>query len=469
LEDSFGNAFAGKYESVFCVNQGSPEQRYSGFENAVRTVFASTMNEDALVYRAQRGLDQQDEQMALLVQRVSGGSKKHYFFPDIGGVGVSHNTFVWQQSMDPRAGMLRLVFGLGTRAVNRVGGDYPRIVALDAPSRRPRTDLDDVRRFSQHEVDVLNREKNVLQTVSLHALLSEQLDLRLDLMGIRDHETTRAMRERGTRIEDVWIITFDELLGQTSFASDMRRMLKELERHYDYPVDIEFTVNFTGDGRPQINLLQCRPLQTMGEGKAVRIPRTISSNSILFSCEGHFMGGNVVERIHWLIYVDPEGYSQLPLVDRYEVARLVGRLNKYLFQHTGERTALLGPGRWGTATPSLGVPVTFSEINNMSVLGEISYTDGNLIPDLSYGTHFFQDLVEAKIFYVAIFPEREKTIFNSALLGSLPNQLPELLPEAERWHEVVTVCHLEHERLRILSDVVSQRVVCYLEARHGGE
>ena len=87
LEDSFGNAFAGKYESIFCVSQGPPEQRCRQFEDAVRRVFASMMSEDALAYRLQRGLAKKDEQMALLVQRVSGAHHGHYFFPDLAGVG----------------------------------------------------------------------------------------------------------------------------------------------------------------------------------------------------------------------------------------------------------------------------------------------------------------------------------------------------------------------------------------------
>ncbi|MRR18271.1 MAG: phosphoenolpyruvate synthase, partial [Deltaproteobacteria bacterium] len=160
LEDAFGNAFAGKYESYFCVNQGTPEERYRHFEDAVRRIFASTMNEDALTYRLQRGMAHQDEQMALLVQRVSGSHRNIYFFPDLAGVGLSYNTFVWQKGMDPKAGMLRIVFGLGTRAVNRVENDYPRIVALDAPLTKPYAKPEDIKRFSQSEVDLLNLPEN---------------------------------------------------------------------------------------------------------------------------------------------------------------------------------------------------------------------------------------------------------------------------------------------------------------------
>ncbi|HPU18161.1 MAG TPA: PEP/pyruvate-binding domain-containing protein, partial [Bacillota bacterium] len=152
LEDNFGNAFAGKYESVFCVNQGTPQERYEAFEQAVRTVYASTMNEDALNYRMNRGLAQKDEQMAILVQRVSGDRYGDYFFPHLAGVGVSSNLYVWDESIDMNAGMLRLVFGLGTRAVDRTDGDYVKVVCLDNPLRTPPINYDDEKKFSQHRV-----------------------------------------------------------------------------------------------------------------------------------------------------------------------------------------------------------------------------------------------------------------------------------------------------------------------------
>ena len=176
LEDGFGNAFAGKYDSFFCVNQGTPEQRCEQFETAVRKIFASMMSDEALSYRLQRGLDQQDEQMALLVQRVSGAHHRHYFFPDLAGVGISYNTFVWNREIDPRAGMLRLVLGLGTRAVDRVEDDYPRLVALDKPLLIPDSARAEMVRFSQRGVDLLNVADNVWQTVPLQKLMEEGLD-----------------------------------------------------------------------------------------------------------------------------------------------------------------------------------------------------------------------------------------------------------------------------------------------------
>jgi hypothetical protein len=238
LEDAYGNAFAGKYESFFCVNQGSPEQRYVQFENTVRRVYASTMNEAALTYRLQRGLDQQDEQMALLIQRVSGSYRNSYFFPDLAGVGLSRNTFVWRPELDPNAGMIRLVLGLGTRAVNRVEDDYPRIVALDAPLLRPLAGMEDVRKYSQHRVDLLDTGDNSLMTLPLTQLLSEKLDINLEFIAVRDPQLARRARELGKGVQEYWILTFERLLADGSFVRNMQTILKTLEQSYQYPVDI---------------------------------------------------------------------------------------------------------------------------------------------------------------------------------------------------------------------------------------
>ncbi len=461
LEDSFGNAFAGKYESIFCANQGSPDERYEKFEDAVKRIFASTMNEDALIYRRQRGLEHQDEQMALLVQRVSGSYRKHYFFPDIGGVGVSHNTFVWKKGMDSRAGMLRLVLGLGTRAVDRVEGDYPRIVALDDPLSMPVAGRDELRTYSQHSVDVINTRDNVLQTSSFHNLMKEKLDIPLEYLATEDEEITQKLRDLGRNDEKSWIITFDELLSNTAFSGHMHSMLKTLEKQYNYPVDIEFTVNFTRDGGFLINLVQCRPLQTIGEEKPVDFPSDIAEDNILFSMDGNFMGGSISQPIKRIIYVEPLTYNDLPLQQKYSVARVIGELNRQIVSREDLPTMLLGPGRWGTTTPSLGVPVHFSEINNIMVLGEIASIEGNFMPELSFGTHFFQDLVENRIFFVAIFPWKEGVFLNTSWLHKLPSMLGELIPEEEGFRDVIKVYDVHDKKLRIVADVVKQKVLSY--------
>jgi hypothetical protein len=461
LEDAFGNAFAGKYESYFCPNQGTPEERYRNFEEAVRKIFASTMNEDALTYRLQRGMAKLDEQMALLVQRVSGSHRGAYFFPSLAGVGLSYNTFVWQKDMDPKAGMLRIVFGLGTRAVNRVENDYPRIVALDAPLTKPYSKQEDIKRFSQNEVDILNLKDNAFQTVPAEELITDSIEPYLDLIATRDIAASEYMQSLGRKAKDSWIVTFDHLLENTDFAKTMENMLKKLEQVYRYPVDIEFTVNFSISGKPQINLLQCRPFQTKGHYSRVELPEKINKSKILLQQEANFMGGSVYQAISRIVYIDPQEYAKLNISEKHEVARLTGKLNRQIGKRDKMPTILLGPGRWGTTTPAMGVPVTFSEINNITAIGEIAYFDGSLIPDLSFGTHFFQDMVEMDIFYMAIYPEKDDVIFNTAWMKKQPNILEHLMPDDTRFGNVVHVYDVRAKDLRLMSDIVTQKMICF--------
>jgi len=464
LEDAFGNAFAGKYESVFCVNQGTPEERLEAFEIAVRRVFASAMGEQALLYRARRDLLQHDEQMALLVQRVSGAMYEDLFFPQAAGVGLSFNPYVWSDEIDPEAGLLRLVFGLGTRAVESSEGDYTRIVALNAPMRRPEATLHEQREYTQKRVDVLDLRSNRLASQRFEEVVEGKTRLPLETFAARDERLVRWARETGRPKVFAWILTFEKLLTETSFVDDMRDMLRTLSEAYDHAVDVEFTVNFLEDGVCRINLVQCRPFRVKGGGSAVEPPETIEDDDLVIQTRGAVIGPVCHCVIDRLIYVVPSVYADLPIQDRYSIARLVGRL-----AHLDEgqpSVMLLGPGRWGTTTPSLGVPVSFAEISPAAVVGEIAEMRADLVPEISLGTHFFNDIVENETLYLAVFPDREETVLNRRFLDESPSRLTDLLPDEARWEEAVRVIEpsaLEGGmKLCVNANALEQRAVCYL-------
>jgi hypothetical protein len=341
--------------------------------------------------------------------------------------------------------MLRLVVGLGTRAVDRVGTDYPRIVALDQPLLVPHADPESRRRFTQHDVDVLDIERNCWRTVPLTELQAHDPLLPLHLFAERDSAG--------------WLITFDRLLGETDLAATFRQLLATLERTYDYPVDVEFTGTYDSSGRLYLNLIQCRPLQTRGvQAKRVEIGPAKRAQT-LFSSNGNFMGGSIVQPMGRVVAIDPEAFMSLTLSDKYELARLVGRLNRSVVAADSVPTLLLGPGRWGTSTPRLGVPVRFAEINAFAAIAEVAFSAGGLQPELSFGSHFFQDLVEAGIFYVALHPERPGCFLNWELLRQHPNLLAELLPDDARFGDVLQIVELQ-PGYQLLADIVSQQVAC---------
>jgi pyruvate, water dikinase len=465
LEDSFGNAFSGKYESVFCANQGSPQERLEAFLAAVRHVYASAMGRDALLYRAQRGLLDRDEQMALLVQRVSGATYGRLFFPQVAGVGLSFNPFAWSEQIDPKAGVLRLVFGLGTRAVRRSDDDYTRIVALNAPARRPETTSSEVRGYAQWRVDVLDLEKKEHCSRTFEEVVKSCGEQPIEMVAWRDPELMRRSTETG-RPTFPWVLTFKKLLSETSFVTDMRALLETLEKAYDYPVDVEFTTNFLPDGSYRINLVQCRPFQVKGGGRVAAPPEAVADGDLVLRTQGTVIGPSMVATVGRLIYVVPSVYGQLPQSDRYSIARLIGRLTRLENQPEGA-LLLVGPGRWGTAEPALGVPVSFAEISHVNALCEVIDMREGLVPDVSLGTHFFNDLVEMQVLYLALIPGKEGSRVNANLIEQAPNQLSRLIPEEAVWAEAVRVIDPAGipggRALRLHADALRQSAICYFD------
>ncbi len=471
LEDNFGNAFAGKYESVFCANQGPRSQRIEDFVAAVKRIYASAMSERALRYRARRGMLDQDEQMALLVMRVSGRAHGKRFFPPAAGVGFSFNPYVWHPDIDPEAGVVRLVAGLGTRAVDRADDDCTRLVALNAPMRRPEHNMEELRAHTQRRIDYIDLDDNHLTSGPFDGVIPEFFAPVLDLLAPADREAVRMARAAGARLGTVpRLLTFDPLL-ETDFTDLLRRMLRVLQDAYAYPVDIEFTVNFNTQLEPKINLVQCRPLQVRGTDTIAldTMPYCHPDADALLSARCAVIGQSRVVEVDHIVYVVPSAYSALSMQDRYAVARTLGKVNQALQDHVaGGTTVLLGPGRWGTSSPELGVPVLFHEISGVAVLGEIVTMHANLIPDVSLGTHFLNELVEMDMLYVALMPGQGDTRLDEARLLDCASVLGDLVAEGAIWNHVIRVVSSSalvppEGRLLLTADARAQRVVCFVD------
>ena len=462
LEDNFGNSFAGKYESVFCANQGSREKRLDDFLAAVRAIYASTMSEKALRYRAQRRLLDRDEQMALLVMRVSGEMHERDFFPDMAGVGFSFNPYAWSEYIEPKAGVVRLVFGLGTRAVDRSDDDYTRIVALNAPKRRPEANFDEVRDHAQQRVDYLDLEANQLVSGHFTDLVTAHPGLPLEMVASRDASQARH------RSKAAWVLTFDSVLAETKFVEDMREILATLQSAYSRPVDIEFTANFFGAEEYKINLLQCRTLQVKGTEAAALPSVEIEEDARIIEARGAVIGQSRLIDVDLFIYVVPEVYGHLPIQQRHEVARLIGDINDATAARGAGTIMLLGPGRWGTSSPSLGIPVSFADINRVSVLCEIVAMREDLVPDVSLGTHFLSELVEMDMLYLALFPKQGENYIRTEFFEESPSILLDLVPSAEKWKDGVKVIDPRNSTAdgalaKLSADAVEQKVICYFE------
>ena len=426
LEDGFGNAFAGKYESVFCVNFGPLEERLKAFEAAVKQVYASTMDPSALEYRAQRGLEKLDEQMSILVQRVSGSWAGPYYLPGAAGVGFSRSLYRTSQDADPEAGMLRLVVGLGTKAVDRTEDDYPRLVSLDRPTARSHPSVAERHKFSQHSIDVIDRERRAFRSVDAETVRQCLPRWFWSLMYEHDTEAEAALRDAGVR-EDVWYVSCQGLLERTPFPRIMRSVLKTLENVYGTPVDIEYAVNTDESGDFVINLLQCRPLYIGQPGGRVTMPE-LPEEDVFFRLRDSSMGLATSEGIDVVIEIDAKAYYEYPYAKKPLVASAVGRINRAL-KGKGKRILLLSPGRLGTSSPELGVPCAFADISGFAGVCEVSDDRAGYMPELSYGSHMFQDLVEAGIFYCAVWNDKRTLVYNPSLLDGEENRFAEYCPD----------------------------------------
>jgi pyruvate,water dikinase len=412
-------------------------------------------------------LGESDEQMAILVQRVSGTPYRRYFFPTLAGVAFSRNLYAWTDRIDPSRGMIRLVFGLGTRAVNRVGNDYPRMIAVSHPQLRPETGSR-IAKYSQTEVDVIDLELNELATVPLAELLADRdypnLHLLVSLM--KDGYPVDPWTSRLETTTETLVLTVNNLIARTAFVPIIGDMLARLEKAYGQPLDTEFTASVDTAGRIRLNLLQCRPMRLPGVTGAVRLPEGLPPERLLFRSSRTISGG-VTTPIRYLLYIDPERYCAIASPEvKKSIGRIVGRINEHPDVATG-RILMMGPGRWGSSNIELGVNVSYADINNTAVLVEMAREEAGQVPEVSYGTHFFLDLVEAQIIYLPVYPSDPETEFNKTIFESLPNVLTDLLPDAERFREIIRVFDLPAATCgrfaRVVADPQSQRAVCYLE------
>lgn len=463
LEDNFGNSFSGKYESVFCPNQGPRERRLDDFISAVRTIYASSMSERALRYREQKGLLEQDEQMALLVMRVSGAVHGRYFYPHAAGVAFSYNPYAWSEYIDPHAGVVRLVFGLGTRAVDRSDDDYTRVVALNAPERRPEVNFEEVCQYAQRRVDFLDLDANRLVSGHFLDVIAASPDVPVRLFASTSDSGGWGM-ERTT--SPSWVLTFDKLLATTEFVTDLKEMLRVLHEAYDYPVDVEFTLNFLDDHDYRIHVVQCRPLPVKGMDTIAPVPLDVPEESRIISAAGAVIGHSRHIGIDRIIYVTPCLYGRLTIQERHEIARLIGQLNQTISIRRQESVLLMGPGRWGTSCATLGIPVSFSDISHMAVVCEIVAMRENLVPDVSLGTHFLNELIEMDMLYLALFPHRGGNFLCEEFFRNMPNRLMEYAPGEEHWGEVIKVIGAvdvagEQGGIFLAADALKQRVSCY--------
>ncbi|MHB8134758.1 MAG: PEP/pyruvate-binding domain-containing protein [Anaerolineaceae bacterium] len=471
LEDNFGTSFAGKYDSVFLPNQKSLEQNLTNLIRGVATVYGSVLNPNALLYRRARGLQDYDERMAILIQELEGEQFGKYYMPHGAGVAFSRNTFRWAPQIKAEDGFVRMVWGLGTRAVDRVGNDYPRVIALSHPMLRPSTNPKMMRRYSQQYVDVIDLEENTFKTLPIHKVLDAHYPpvryiAQLDQGGYFYPIRSRVLDQD----EKSLVVTFDEFLKRTNFSVIMRDMLNTLESAYRQPVDVEFTLSIceSEQGQPTfcISLVQCRPQAQLMSTSQVVIPKKLPEEDIIL--ETHFVVPHgMVDQMDYVIYVPHIPYFSLKTEnDRAHLARAIGKLNKALEKET---FMCVGPGRWGSSNSDLGVPIAYGDIYNAKALVELAGENIGLPPEPSLGTHFFQDLMESQIYPLAIPLDEKQNRINQAFFNETPNRVLEFIDLDAHLVDSLRLIHVDDFRkgyqIRLLMNDDDSRAVGYLVSR----
>ncbi len=412
FEDSVTYSFAGIYESIFLTNTGTLEYRMKTLETAIRNVYQSTFNENAKGYRKRHNIPWQKEKMSIIVQNVIGHTyQDDLFLPLMAGVAFSHNYYPWNDRISIDDGVGRIVLGLGTQAVGR---SYARVFSLSNPRLRPEGSVvNEIMRYSQSMIDILDLSTGAFQTRPLDEVKYSVPEVHIACSTLKENQYFVPTGNH-IRTTDHIVPTFDRILTSSRyfpFFPTVDAVLRSLEVVFGVPIDIEFAVDVDDTLTGTFYLVQARPLGSRPEHRAIPIPPINPKDVIIKS--SHVLGNGFRYNIPHIIYVPPETFN---VENAYDIAREIGDLNEILSR---EGYILIGPGRWGTSNPELGVPVRYSEISNASVIVELSTC--NTAPELSYGTHFFGDLMASNILYIPVFLEKGGMI-NTEFFTMQPNR-----------------------------------------------
>lgn len=464
LEDQTDTSFSGKYKSLFLINTGARAERQKQLTEGILEVYASLFNPDAIQYRKKRNLIDCSEQMGVMIQEVVGKRVGKYFFPLFAGVAFSNNELRWSPRIRREDGLLRMVAGLGTRAVDRIGDDYPILISPGQPNLPVNRTASELRKYSPQRMDVLDMENKRFLSLPISQVIKEfgnEIPHINYIASVMKEDILTGVNPLTTdfRSEET-VITFDHLVRNTSVVRQIRSILILLKEKLGYPVDIEFA----GDG-DDLYLLQCRPQSRNYDNKPVAIPPDISLQKTVFTADRYISNGRITG-IKTIVYVDPAGYAALEKHEDFmNTANAISQLNGILPRKS---FILMGPGRWGSRGDiKLGVPVAYSDINNSAMLIEIAGKEAGHQPELSFGTHFFQDLVEENIKYLPLYPDDRGVVFNRSFFTDTKNSLEQMVPLYSGLSSVLKVIRIEdvfHGReLIVLMSADLEKAVAYID------
>ena len=429
LEDRIGHAFSGKYKSLFIANKGPIEKRLADLEDAIAEIYASVFHADPIEYRRERGLIDFQEQMGILIQQVVGREVGRMIFPVFAGVAFSTCEMRWSPRIQRTDGMARLVLGLGTRAVDRTVADYPVLVALRQPTLKAVQRPDEVYRYSQHDVDVVDLREQQFESLALDVLpvahrqtaAPDEPDL-LDLSrpadsphgGHHGPDATRGDGRHLRRSPEVLVPQRSRGHARSAAGGPRRTGGRGVRPRRRVPLHAPVPRAEPGLGpeagadpvRRRRSRTGCSPPTGSSRRDSSRTSSTWcwSTRATTRSCPRR--SGSCGWRPPWASSTGPSPSGDSPSWDR--------------------------AGGAVAATSGLGIPVSYADICYTALLIEIARQKGSYVPDVSFGTHFFNDLVEAGIGYLPLYPDDRDTVWNDDILLGSKNSLATDRPDLRR-------------------------------------
>ncbi|MDP6540008.1 MAG: PEP/pyruvate-binding domain-containing protein [Planctomycetota bacterium] len=401
MEDSLSQPFAGIYRTIMLPNSASDlDLRLMQLTDAIKRVYASTFSEKAKTYLSVTSHRLEEERMAVMVQELVGERHEERFYPDFAGVARSHN-FYPEPGQAAEDGVCAVALGLGRTVV---GGDpclrfcpeYPqRIVGFST--------VDDALQNSQREFFALDLSRVTPRhgEVELERFPLElaERDGPLSWLGSTytadDHRIVDGISRAGVRL-----VTFAQILKHGAFPLPelLSELLARSAEGTGAPVEIEFAGNLGRPGRrPRFAFLQLRPMALSKEGAEVEIGEPSEEELV---CRSHrVLGNGRLDGLRDVVVVDRSRFDRQRT---WEVAGEVAALDATL-RARETPYVLVGLGRWGSADPSLGIPVTWNQIAGARVIVETGFEDLRVAP--SQGTHFFQNLTSCHVGYFTVNPD----------------------------------------------------------------
>ncbi|MCP4361017.1 MAG: hypothetical protein GY796_23670 [Chloroflexi bacterium] len=267
LEDHLDYSFAGKYASVFCPNQASPDDNLHDLLNAIRRIYASTFNPLAMSEREKYDLIDYDERMAIMIQPLVGERHGRYFFPTIVGIGLSENPLHKDSNTRKKEGCLRLIWGFANRVTGQQFLQQSCIIALSHPHKRPEDPEGSLIQATQSSIKVVNLETNTFETIPVETVLNTEY-ANLDVIGTAA-SASDLWSPLSTSVSTAdesphYQVTFNQLTKDPKFIKLMRYTLMRLRTIYEKPVELEFalTVEEAPSGpHYKLYVLQCHTMQ----------------------------------------------------------------------------------------------------------------------------------------------------------------------------------------------------------------